>query len=82
MATLSPSGSLLITIEPITPENAFLFKTVRLSALKDAPHAFSATYAKESEFADAEWLQRAEQMNGQMGAGFLAMDGGIKRAAS
>lgn len=75
MATLSPSGSLLITIEPITPENAFLFKTVRLSALKDAPHAFSATYAKESEFADAEWLQRAEQMNGQMGAGFLAMDG-------
>jgi len=65
----------LITIDAITPENAFVFKTVRLSALKDAPHAFRATYAKESEFADAEWLQRAEQMNGQRAAGFLAMDG-------
>jgi len=65
----------LISIDPITPENAFVFKTVRLSALKDAPHAFSATYAKESEFADAEWLQRSEQMNGQRAAGFLAMDG-------
>lgn len=65
----------LITIEPITPQNVFLFKTVRLCALEDAPQAFSATYAKESQFADAEWLQRAERMNGQRGAGFLAMDG-------
>lgn len=40
----------LITIEPITPQNVFLFKTVRLCALEDAPHAFSATYAEESQF--------------------------------
>lgn len=65
----------MITVEPITSQNASLFKTVRLWALEDAPHAFSATYARESEFADAEWLQRVEQMNGQGGAGFLAMDG-------
>lgn len=65
----------LLTIEPITPQNAFLFKTLRLCALEDAPHAFSATYARESEFADAEWLERVERMNGQKGAGFLAMDG-------
>lgn len=65
----------LITIEPITPQNIFLFKTVRLCALEDAPHAFSATYAEESQFADADWRQRAERMNGQRGAGFLAMDG-------
>lgn len=38
----------MITIEPITAENVGLFKTVRLRALQDAPHAFSATYAKES----------------------------------
>lgn len=35
----------------------------------------SATYAKESEFGDAEWLERVEQMNGRRGAGLLAMDG-------
>ena len=52
-----------------------LFKTVRLSAFKDAPHAFSATYARESQLADVEWLERVERMNGERGAGFLAMGG-------
>jgi ribosomal protein S18 acetylase RimI-like enzyme len=65
----------LITIQPITAKNASLFKTVRLRALRDAPHAFSATYAKESQFDDAEWLRRVERMNGEKGIGFLAMDG-------
>jgi ribosomal protein S18 acetylase RimI-like enzyme len=65
----------LIKIEPITRKNAFPFKTVRLCALQDAPHAFSSTYAKESQFADVEWLQRADRLNGERGAGFLAMDG-------
>ena len=67
--------SFLITIEPITMRNVLLFKTVRLRALQDAPYAFSATYAKESQFDDAEWLRRAERMNGERGIGFLAMDG-------
>ena len=65
----------MIVIVPITPLNAFVFKAVRLRALEDAPHAFSSTYAKESQFADPEWLARAERMNGERGAGFLAMDG-------
>jgi ribosomal protein S18 acetylase RimI-like enzyme len=65
----------LITIQPITAKNASQFKTVRLRALQDAPHAFSATYAKESQFDDAEWLRRVERMNGEKGIGFLAMDG-------
>jgi ribosomal protein S18 acetylase RimI-like enzyme len=59
----------------VSPVNAFVFKAVRLLALKDAPHAFGSTYAKESQFADAEWLRRVERMNGERGAGFLAMDG-------
>ena len=65
----------MITIEPITPQNACLFKEVRLRALQDAPFAFGSTYAKELQFDDAEWLRRAERMNGDRGVGFLAMDG-------
>ena len=65
----------MIKIEPITRKNAFLFKTVRLCALEETPHAFSATYAKESQLADVEWLQRVERMNGERGVGFLAING-------
>jgi ribosomal protein S18 acetylase RimI-like enzyme len=65
----------LIAIQPITQRNAFVFKTARLRALQDAPHAFGATYARESQFSDSEWLARIERMNGERGCGFLAMDG-------
>jgi len=65
----------VIIIEPVTPLNAFIFKAVRLRALQDAPHAFGSTYAKESQFADSEWLARVQRMNGESGAGFLAIDG-------
>lgn len=56
--------------------NTFLFKDVRLRALQDAPHAFGSTYAKESQLSDADWIKRAERWNGELGAGFLAMDDG------
>ena len=65
----------MITIDPITPKNIVLFKSVRLRALQEAPYAFGSTYAKEAEFDDAEWLRRAERWNGERGIGFLAMDG-------
>jgi ribosomal protein S18 acetylase RimI-like enzyme len=64
----------LIAIEPITPLNASLFKTVRLRALQDAPHAFSATYAKEFQLTDSDWMKRVERWIGETGAGFLAID--------
>lgn len=65
----------MIVIEPITPLNAFLFKAVRLRALQEAPYAFGSTYARESQLKDSQWLTRVEDMNGEIGAGFLAMDG-------
>jgi hypothetical protein len=65
----------VIIIKPVTPLNAFIFKAVRLRALQDAPHVFGSTYAKESQFADSEWLARVQRMNGESGAGFLAIDG-------
>lgn len=64
---------LLLSIEPITALNVSIFKAVRLRALQDAPYAFGSTYAKESQFPDSEWFARAERMNGERGAGFLAM---------
>lgn len=48
---------------------------MRLRALQDAPYAFGATYTKESQFDEAEWLRRVERMNGERGIGFLAMNG-------
>jgi len=65
----------VIVIEPITARNVSVFKAVRLRALHDAPYAFGSTYAREAQFADAEWLARVERMNGERGVGFLAMDG-------
>ena len=66
----------MIVIEPITLLNTFLFKDVRLRALQDAPHAFGSTYAKESQFAELEWIKRVERWNGESGVGFLTLDQG------
>lgn len=48
----------MVKLEPITPENVFVDKTIRLRALLDSPTAFSSTYAQESQRSDDEWLQR------------------------
>jgi ribosomal protein S18 acetylase RimI-like enzyme len=63
-----------IAIVPITPLNTFLFKSVRIRALQDAPDAFGSTYAKESQLSDSDWIKRVERLNGENGIGFLAMD--------
>lgn len=67
----------MIAITLITPRNALIFKAIRLRALQDAPHAFGSTFARESQFSDSEWLAWVERMNGERGAGFLALDSEI-----
>src|SRR5436190_22693245 len=64
----------MMVVEAITPAQLSLFKQIRLCALKDAPYAFSSTYAREVLFADADWMQRIRRWNGELGIGFLAMD--------
>src|SRR5450756_1677617 len=64
-------------LEPIAPNNAADFKSVRLRALQDAPSAFGSTYARESMLSDAEWLQRAASWNGERSVGYLAKDQGV-----
>jgi ribosomal protein S18 acetylase RimI-like enzyme len=61
-------------IEQISPENILAFKAVRLRALQDSPSAFGSTYARESQFPDAEWQKRAERWSGDTGVGYLAME--------
>src|SRR5690242_18942423 len=65
---------IMITLGPITERNTFVFKNVRLRALQDSPHAFGATYTKESQLPESDWIKRLERMNGASGVGFLALD--------
>ena len=67
----------MIILETITPQNALLFKDVRLRALQDLPTAFSATYAKESQLTDTDWVRRAAQWSSEKSVGYVAMDAGI-----
>ena len=64
----------MIHLRTITPETASIFKAVRLRALRDAPQAFSSTYAKESQLSDEEWIKRSERWYGNGAIGFLAME--------
>jgi ribosomal protein S18 acetylase RimI-like enzyme len=64
----------MIVLESITAQNVFLFKEVRLRALRDTPSAFGSTYVRESQLTDAQWIERAIRWNGEKGIGFLAMD--------
>lgn len=66
----------MIAIKRITAEDAFVFKDVRLRALQDTPTAFSSTYAKEAQFPEEEWRNRAARCNGDGRIGFLAFDDG------
>lgn len=66
--------NVMVSIVPIIPNNALIFKSVRLRALQDSPSAFSATYAREVQLTDEEWVTRSHKWNGQRGIGFLALE--------
>jgi ribosomal protein S18 acetylase RimI-like enzyme len=66
----------MITIEPITPQNALAFKAARLRALQDTPSAFGSTYAKESKLTDADWIERANRWNGEKSILYMAKEAG------
>lgn len=69
----------MISIVPITPANAMIFKEVRLRALQESPGAFGSTWARESAFSDTDWLERVRKWNGERGVGFLAVENNIAR---
>lgn len=64
-----------ITIRRISKEEYLVAKEIRLTALQDAPYAFSSTYAQASQRSDAEWERMAESWSvGNEGCTFLAYD--------
>ncbi len=67
----------MIILELVTPGNALEFKAVRLMALQDSPSAFGSTYAKESQFSDTHWLERATAWSSDRSIGYLAKDADI-----
>lgn len=64
----------MLTLQPITPAVTNIMKDVRLRALRDAPAAFGSTYAREVEFTDEEWQQRAARSVGNSAIGYIAMN--------
>ena len=66
----------MISLESVTPQNAMTYKAVRLEALQDTPSAFSSTYAKESQYSDDRWVERASQLTGKQATVYLALNAG------
>jgi ribosomal protein S18 acetylase RimI-like enzyme len=66
----------MISLTNIVPDNAMVFKAVRLRALQESPSAFGSTYAREVQLTDEEWIIRTHKWSGDRGIGFLAMDDG------
>lgn len=64
----------MIALEPIGPQNAQIFKDIRLRALQDSPTAFSSTFAEESKLTDPDWRKRATHWSGAKSIGYLALD--------
>ena len=62
------------TLHQITPPLTSSYKEVRLRALQDTPSAFGSTYARESQFSEADWQQRAANLCTPRSIGYLAHD--------
>jgi hypothetical protein len=50
-----------MTVRRLAPGEVDLLRDIRLRALRDAPLAFSSSYAREAAFEPAEWERRARE---------------------
>ncbi len=62
----------MVALHRITPLLSASYKTVRLRALQDTPSAFGSTYARESQFSEADWHTRAANLCTPHSIGYLA----------
>ncbi len=77
-----------VSIRRLLPDDAALFREIRLQALATAPEAFGSTHAAEAAWATEAWAERLRKaavfaaIDGEavLGmAGFFAMDGAKER---
>jgi ribosomal protein S18 acetylase RimI-like enzyme len=64
----------MIRLERISPDNALVFKSIRLRALQDSPSAFGSTFAREVQLSDEDWHQRSRRWISDGSIGYLAFD--------
>jgi ribosomal protein S18 acetylase RimI-like enzyme len=64
----------MILLHSIRPAIVTDYKAIRLRALQDKPTAFGSTYARESRFTDAEWIERAANLCTLRSMGYLAFN--------
>lgn len=63
----------MLAIQRVSSADWLLLKQTRLAALKNAPHAFTRSYAEEAAFPEETWRARAEaNASDENSAGFLA----------
>ena len=65
----------MLRLQRIAPDNAHVYRTVRLRALATDPTAFGSTYEREAQLSDEDWRQRALRCSGAGSTGYLAFDG-------
>lgn len=67
----------MVEIRPVSAEEWRELREIRLRALADAPDSFGSTFAREDQFPDGEWINRAERgASGANARTFVADDGG------
>ena len=64
----------MAVLHRITPELTQRYKAVRLRALVDSPMAFGSTYERERVLSEEDWNQRAQRLDGEQAAGYIAAD--------
>lgn len=53
-----------ISVHRLTPEDWSTWRTIRLEALADAPHAYGSSFAREERLDEADWRRWLEPSNG------------------
>ena len=48
----------MVVVREVTPDDWETLRDVRLAALREAPHAFASTYAREASFTEEQWRGR------------------------
>lgn len=56
-------------IRPLVPDEWFILRDIRLTALAESPHAFLSTYERERAYSEDQW--RTEFTRGDWNVGFV-----------